>query len=464
MKLRRLAALRRARREVWPTTKLALPIMAGMVSQMLMGLIDTLMVGRVGVVPLAASAFVIALAHVPFVFAFGLLSSISVLTSQAFGAQRRSDAGEVLRHGMVLAGAAGVIMAIGLACLRPWLHLFGQPPEVVAAAGNFLVLVGASLLPALVAHGCKQFSESLNHPWVPNFILFASVLLNALLNWILIYGNWGAPALGLDGAGISTLVARIVMALALILYVIRARVMQGFQPPRWGVPLNWETMRQLLRVGWPVGFQHLMEVSAFVFAAIMTGWLSANATAAHQIAISCAATTFMFAFGIGMAASIRVGHAWGAQQYSRMRRIGFVGIALAGLVMAAFALMFVFANQLIAKGFVSSPAVIALTAQLLLIAALFQVADGVQVAAIASLRGMADVRVPALMAIAAYWLIAVPLAYALAFQFGHGAVGIWIGLATGLGVAAVGLSWRFHWRTQSKGLIPTAVIICDAVP
>jgi MATE family multidrug resistance protein len=457
-----MAALRRTRREVWPTTKLALPIMAGMVSQMLMGLIDTLMVGRVGVVPLAASAFVIALAHVPFVFAFGLLSSISVLTSQAFGAQRRSDAGEVLRHGVVLAGTAGLIMAIGLACLRPWLHLFGQSPEVVVAAGNFLVLVGASLWPALVAHGCKQFSESLNHPWIPNFILLGCVLLNTFLNWILIYGNWGAPALGLEGAGISTLIARIVMALALILYVIRAPAMREFQPPRWWAPLSRETMGQLLRVGWPVGFQHLMEVSAFVFAAIMAGWLSANAIAAHQIAISCAATTFMFAFGIGMAASIRVGHAWGAQQYARMRCIGFVGIGLAGLVMAAFALLFILANQSIAAGFVSSPAVVALTAQLLLIAALFQVADGIQIAAIASLRGMADVRVPAVMAIAAYWVIAVPLAYVLAFRFGHGAVGIWIGLATGLGAAAFGLSWRFHRRTQREGLVLAAVPICDA--
>ena len=150
MKLRTMAALRRAGREGGPTTGLALPIMAGMVSQMLMGLIDTLMVGRVGVVPLAASAFVIAVTHVPFVFAFGLLSSISVLTAQAFGAQQRSAAGEVLRHGVVLASAAGLITAVGLVCLRPWLHLFGQSPDVVAAAGNFLVLYGVSLLPALL--------------------------------------------------------------------------------------------------------------------------------------------------------------------------------------------------------------------------------------------------------------------------------------------------------------------------
>jgi MATE family multidrug resistance protein len=459
MRLRRLAALRRARRELPATVKLALPIVSGMVAQMMMGLTDTIMVGRVGVVPLAASAFVIALAHLPFVFAFGLMSSVSVLAAQAYGAQQRAGVGEVLRHGLLLCTACGFLTAVVLAGFRPWLHLFGQPPDVVAASGNYLVLIGISMWPALVAHGCKQISEALNRPWIPNFIMLACVLLNALLNWILIYGNLGAPALGLDGAGIATVLARIVMALALIAFVIKAPALQSYQPTRWRAPLSWSTIRDLLRLGWPVGFQHLMEVSAFVFAAIMMGWLSADAIAAHQIAISCAATTFMFAFGIAMASSIRVGHAWGAQQPVRARRIGFAGIALAASVMAFFAVVFIAAGQPIARWFIHSPAVVTLTAELLLVAALFQVADGIQVAALSSLRGMSDVRAPAAMAITSYWIIAVPLAYVLAFRGHHGAVGIWVGLATGLGAAAVLLSWRFHLRTRRTEFIRAAVLI-----
>jgi len=455
MKLRRMAALRRARRELPATVKLALPIVSGMVAQMLMGLTDTIMVGRVGVVPLAASAFVNALAHLPFVFAFGLMSSISVRAAQAFGARDRAAVGEVLRHGLVLCGVGGLLTTVSLTAMRPTLHLFGQPPNVVAASGNYLVLVGVSLWPALIAHGCKQFSEALNRPWVPNFIMLGCVLLNVWLNWIFIYGHWGVPALGLDGARIATALARLVMAVVLVLFVIKAPALRDYQPVHWRARLSGERMLDLLRLGWPVGFQHLMEVSAFVFAALMMGWLSADAIAAHQIAITCAALTFIFAFGIAMASSIRVGHAWGAQQPVRARRIGFAGISLAAAVMAAFAIVFVTAGTPIARMFIESPAVVTLTAQLLLVAALFQVADGVQVAAISSLRGMSDVRAPAVMAITSYWVLAVPLAYLLAFRGQQGAVGIWMGLATGLGAAAVSLSWRFHLRTRREEFIRT---------
>lgn len=435
-------------REVRPTMGLAFPIMAGMLAQMLMGLADTVMVGRVGVVPLAAAAFVNAMAHLPLVFGIGLLSSISVLGAQAFGAQRSRDAGEVLRHGLVMATAAGAVTALSLAALRPHLHRFGQPPEVVEAAGPYLILFGASLFPALVGHGLKQFSEAMNRPWAPNFIMLGGVLLNVFLNWILIYGNWGAPALGLEGAGWATLIARSVMALGLLLYVTGALVLQAFQPVRWCAALDPQWWRGLLRLGWPAGAQHFLEVSAFVFAALMMGWVSADAIAAHQIAITCAATTFMFPLGIALAACIRVGHAWGAGQRARLRRIGFVGIALAALVMGCFALLLAVAGEPIARLFVGSPGVVALAAQLLLVAAVFQVADGVQVAALCALRGVTDVRVPALIAVLSYWLVAVPMAYALAFPGKQGAVGIWIGLATGLGAAALALAWRFHWQTR----------------
>src|SRR5262245_53445598 len=446
--LRTVRKLRRWTREVRPTSSLAFPIMAGMVAHMLIGLADTIMVGSVGVVPLAASAFVNAITHLPLVFGIGLLSAVAVLTSQAFGARQAAEAGDVFRHGLIVAAGAGILTVGVLVGLRPFLHWFGQPPEVVAASGTYLVLFGASMLPALVAHGCKQFSEALNQPWAPTFILLGGVLLNVLLNWILIYGNWGAPALGLEGAGWATLIARSVMALGLIGYVVRAPALRAFQPARWRAALSRERFQRWLRLGWPVATQHLLEVSAFVFAALMMGWISADAIAAHQIAITCAATTFMFPLGIGMATCIRVGHAWGAGQHERMRRIGFVGIALAAAIMGVFAVMFVVAGGTIARLFVSSPLVVQLTVQLLLVAAVFQVADGVQIGAISALRGLTDVRVPAMIAVFAYWIIAVPLGAALAFPARQGAVGIWIGLATGLGVAAFSLLWRFHRKSR----------------
>jgi multidrug resistance protein, MATE family len=455
---RKARSLRRWSREVRPMIALALPIMAGMVGQMLIGLADTIMVGRVGVVPLAAAAMVNALAHIPFVAGLGLLSSVAVLTSQAFGAGDKAEAGEVLRHGLLLAAIAGATTALLLAALRPFLPVLRQPPEVVAAAGTYLILFGSSMLPVLVAHACKQFSEALNRPWVPTFILLGGVGLNILLNWILIYGRWGAPALGLNGAGWATLIARLAIAVVLVLYVIRAPALRLFQPARWFAALSRARSGRLLNLGWPVATQHLLEVSAFVFAALMMGWINADAIAAHQIAITCAGTTFMFPLGIGMAVCIRVGQAWGAEQYARMRRIGALGLGSAALLMALFGTVFVLWGEPLARVFVHSPTVVALTVQLLLVAALFQVADGLQIVAISGLRGLSDVRIPALVAVLAYWLLAVPLGYVLAFPAGQGAVGIWIGLASGLGAAAAGLLWRFHVKTRAAVRYPLLAI------
>lgn len=457
--------IRRWGRETRPTLALALPIMAGMVGQMLMGLADTIMVGRVGVVPLAASAFVNAIAHLPLVFGLGLLSSISVLTSQAFGARNTEEVGETLRHGLLFAAGAGGVAVVATFALHPLLARLGQAPEVAAAAGPYLLLFGASLLPALVAHGCKQFSEALKHPWVPTFVLLGGVLLNVLLNWVLIFGHWGAPALGLAGAGWATVIARSVMALVILGYVWRAPAFRAFQPVRWQAAWSRERFRRLRSLGWPVAGQHLFEVSAFAFAALMMGWISADAIAAHQIALTCAALTFMCALGIGTAVCIRVGHAYGAAQYARMRRIGFDGVALATGMMGLFGVGLMVAGKPIAGWFISSPTVVNLTAQLLIVAAVFQMADGIQVVSISALRGLSDVRVPAVIAGLAYWVLAVPVGAALAFAAQLGAVGIWIGLAGGLGAAALGLVWRFHLQTgKAVGRPQTGTTASPALP
>lgn len=437
-----------------PTLKLAFPIMAGFLGHMLIGLADTVMIGRVGVVPLAAAAFVNAVTHVPMVFGIGLLSSVAVLASQACGARQPREAGEVLRHGLLMAlgmGGMTLLSLVGLWLALPW---FGQTPEVVAASGTYLFLFGGSMVPLLIAHAGKQFSEALNHPWPPMFILLGSVGLNIWLNWILIYGNWGAPALGLEGAGWATLLARGALMVGTLAYVLAAPALREWQPVRWRAALAWPRLRRLCGLGWPVAGQHFMEVSAFVFAALMMGWISADAMAAHQIAISCAATSFMLALGIGTAVCIRVGQAWGANQPARLRRIGFVGLGMGVLIMGMFAVVFMTCGEPIARLFVSVPEVVSLAAHLLFIAAFFQIADGLQVVAISALRGLMDVRVPALVAVLAYWLLAVPLGYALAFHTGAGPGGIWIGLATGLGAVALTLSWRFHSRSRCVPRLP----------
>jgi MATE family multidrug resistance protein len=266
------------------------------------------------------------------------------------------------------------------------------------------------------------------------------------LNWVLIFGNLGAPALGLVGAGWATLISRIVTMTGTLLFCVRVTG-SGFSVLLPGL-LSLSTIHSLLRIGLPVGLQYLSEVGAFAFAAILMGWIGTAALAAHQIAITCAATTFMFPLGIAQAVGVRVGQAVGAGTNELVRVIGFGGLCLSGLIMLIFALVYAILGHSIANAFNGDPAVVGLTSNLLLIAGLFQIADGVQVTAMGGLRGLADVRAPMIFSFTFYWLCAIPIGYLAAFVLGAGAVGIWAGLATGLFIAAITLMTRFWLLTR----------------
>jgi MATE family multidrug resistance protein len=438
-----MAPLHQLIREAKSTLALAVPIMAGQLSQMLMGVADGVMVGRVGVVPLAASSFSNSLTAVPFLFGLGLLQCISVRAAEAHGAGDRRETGEVLRHGLALSILTGLAMIALVAIVATQLHHFGQPAEVAASARNFLLLVGVSLLPMFVALSLRQFSEALNHPWPPMVIMLGSVLLNVGLNWIFIYGNLGSPALGLDGAGLATLISRLVALAAVFVYVLRARRFHGALPAGWLRALHWARFRSLLKIGLPTAGQLLMECGAFTLAAIMMGWLGTVPLAAHQIALTCCATAFMFPLGIAIATTIRIGQALGANAAARVRSIGFSSFALGASVMLLSALVFTLAGGTIARGFVNEASVTKLAARLLIVAALFQCFDGLQVVAAGALRGLSDAGVPMLICFFAYWLVFFPFAYVTAFRMEFGPFEIWIGLALALGVAAVLLIARF---------------------
>jgi multidrug resistance protein, MATE family len=430
------------------TLALSFPIMAGMIGHMLMGLADTLMVGRVGVEALAAASLVNTISHVPVVFAFGILAAVQVLVSQAVGAQKPAEAGDTFRHGLLIAAVAGILTAVGLVLAGPHMTLLGQPSEVVAASQIYLQYIAWSMLPALVAHAAKQFSESLNHPWQPMALVLAGVGLNLFLNWVLIFGKLGAPEMGLEGAGLGTLLARAATAVAMLVFVLRSSRTRGWLPATWLRLWSLTRLREQFRIGLPVGLQTLLEVGAFSAGALMMGWISTEAMAAHQIAITCAGTTFMFALGVGMGVSIRVGHAWGAGLRSRLKRIAYGGAALGAGSMGLFALAFMLGGRTIAGWFVVDPAVIQLTATLLFVAGIFQIMDGLQVVMISALRGMSDVRLPVIIVAVSYWGVALPLAYAMAFLLDLGAVGVWIGMAAGLTLAAAGLTARFRVRSH----------------
>ena len=430
-------------KELKATLVLAVPITAGHVSQMLLGVVDTVMIGRVGVVELAATAFAHMLVHFVFITGIGMLSAVSVLVSHAYGAGRKHEAGEMLRRGLAMALTCGVLMFFLLWGSFPVLHLFGQPIEVVEMAKPYLWLISLSL-PLMMTVICfRNYSEAQDVPWPAFWVGFAAVLLNVFLNWVFIYGNLGAPAMGLEGAGWATLVARVFNVVMLVAWLRLDARFAGCWPTRWFARIPWSGILAMLRLGFPVGLQLLMEVGAFSSATLLMGWLGTVEMAAHQIALTCAATTFMVPLGISLAVAIRVGHVLGAGQTERARVVGFSALGFGFLLSCLFAGAFILFSRPLAGFFTDDAATLSMAAGLIVVAGFFQIFDGAQVLAVGALRGCKDVRIPTWIIFAAYWIVAIPLGGLLAFGFDLGANGVWIGLAAGLAIAAFGLSARF---------------------
>jgi MATE family multidrug resistance protein len=438
-------------REIRPTLTLAIPIMVGQVSQMLMGLTDSVMIGHTGTVPLAASSFGGNVFGVFYVLSIGLMLPVSVYVSRARGGGRPHECGEYLRHGLALALFFGVIETALILALGYRLEWFRQPAEVLAIVQPFYGLIGTSLTPVLVYLALRQFAEAMGRPWVPMFIMLAGVGLNAGLNWVFIYGHLGAPALGLAGAGISTLVSRTVGALALYLWLRLDGTLRAALPVKWFAPLSGARLREMLHLGLPASGMLLFESGAFSGAAIMMGWLGTVPLAAHQIAISCASTTFMFLLGLSSSAAMRISAAVGAGERHRLRPIGFGALGLGALLAAGFMVIYFAAGRTISQWFVHDAQVIALATQLLVVTALFQLFDGGQVIGAAILRGLSDVKIPAIITFVAYWVIAIPGGYLLGVKGSFGALGIWGALAAGLAFAAIFLAWRFTRMTRPAG-------------
>jgi MATE family multidrug resistance protein len=428
--------------EIRHTLALAFPIVAGLVGQMLMGLADTLMVGHIGTVPLAACGFANTLLSVPLVFGFGVLAGVSVNASHAFGAGKLQLAGESLRGGLAISLVMGLLVAFAAHALLHFLPIFSQPAEVNSSMGNYLLLCAWSM-PAVFATGtAKNFCEALARPWPPFWIMLGGVLLNVLLNWILIYGNLGAPAMGLDGAGLATLLSRIATMGAMLLYPALESRLHAASPSDWAAPGLMPEIQSLLVIGIHSGGLSLCEVTGFSFGSLMMGWLGVTELAAHQIAITCAATTFMVPLGIGQAVSVRVGQARGALRFGEIRAIvhGTLGLTLG--IAVVFAAVYLTLGSWIAGCFTDDPAVMSMTAQLLVLAGVFQVFDGIQIASSGALRGLGDTKIPFLFGILAYWVVALPVSHLAAFHFSIGATGIWLGFVVGLAVAAIALATR----------------------
>ncbi len=426
----------------------AYPVVISQLGHIAVNVADSVIVGRLGELPLAGVALATSVAVVVLVLGLGISMGLTPLVAAAAARHRTHRLALLLGAGLAVCAVAGVALA-GLGWGATWVlpHL-GEPPAVVALAGPFLRVIALSMIPLMLFQALRQFAEGLALTREAMVISLGANLANIGLNYVFVFGLLGFPALGMIGSAWATLLARTLMLAAMAAWFWRAA---RFAPYRAQLAAKWKHARRMLSLGFPIAGQMLLETGAFVFSALMMGWIGTTALAAHQIAINVASVTYMAASGIGAAATVRVGQFAGAGRHHEVRRAATSALWLAFGFMLLMGLLLVVVRHQLPWVYVTKPdgaAARALAADLLIIAALFQMSDGVQVTALGALRGLQDVRVPGLISFIAYWVVALPLGYWLAFPMGYGPSGLWAGLCLGLTLSAVALTWRVRMLSK----------------
>jgi MATE family multidrug resistance protein len=439
--------------ELTETLKLAVPIAATQLGQIVMMTTDLALIGRLGDEAVAAAALAHTVFFVTFTFGMGLVSAVAPLAAQAFGARNPRLVRRALRVGLW----AALMISLPMIALplfgEQTLLMLGQAPATAHLAQKYLLGLAWGGMPALWFLAIRGFMGAVNRPEPGLWITLAAIPANALLVWLLIHGAWGLPRLELFGAGLATTIINAGMFLAGLWFAASRRPFKKYHVMGRIWRIDWALMRQLIVIGAPISIAFLLEYGLFGAAGLLMGLIGTTALAAHQIALQIAAILFMVPFGIGMAATVRVGHAVGRNDAPAVRRAGFVATLLGIVFMSVMTLAVILGRYAIARFFFgeaadSAGAVIDLTTALLLVGATFFVADGIQTVVAGALRGLNDTRVPLLFAAISYWLVGFPAACGLGFRTGLGAIGVWIGLSCGTAVYAVLLILRFRLLTR----------------
>ncbi|MFN4202074.1 MAG: MATE family efflux transporter [Tabrizicola sp.] len=432
------------------TLVLGLPLIGSHLAQMALHVTDTVMLGWYGVVALASVVLGASSFFIVFVVGSGFAKAVMPMVAAALGRKDETQVRRDTRMGIWLSIAFGLAVYPVFWWSEPILLALGQDPEVSSVAQDYMRIAGLGMVPALVVAVLQSYLSALHRTQVVLWVTLAAVVVNIAVNWALIFGNWGYPEMGARGAAVATVVVQVVSLLALGLYahflpaLRRFHLFQRFWRP------DWPAMRQVWRLGLPIGLTGLAEGGLFQASALMMGWIGTVELAAHGIALEVAALTFMLHMGLSSAATIRVARFDGQGDRESLRRAAKVAVIISLGVALASITLFLSAPWPIVALFLDlskpeSAAILAYGTVLLGVAALFQLADGMQVMALGLLRGVQDTRVPMGLAAVSYWLIGIPCSYVLAFPLGYGGVGLWLGLVVGLVCAAASLMWRF-WR------------------
>lgn len=437
------------RGETYKTWKLSGPIILGELTQMSLGMIDNAMVGAISYKQLAAAALVNSVMNIPFVLGIGITMSVSQLVSMAHGRRDAQRVSHYLYNGFWLCTVAGLLIALTLNLGKKVIYHLGQDPEVAVLAEPYLQIMGWSILPMLMFMAVKQFTDGLELTLTAMVLSILALPINIGINWLLVYGNWGFPRWELVGAGVGTLLTRILILVALVIIVLSHKRFSRYVAVRkkqW--VLNRRTLRDLLHIGIPSSLQAGMESGAFAVSGIIIGTLGAVQQAAHHIALSCAAFTFMVSMGLAQGGSIRVSNAWGRNNWKEIRIIGKTTL-FSGLMYGIFcAVFFVCMKSILPLAFNSDAAVVSLASVLMLYAAIFQISDSTQAIGVGLSRGVKDVNIPTLYVALAYWVVGIPTGCLMAFVLKMGAAGMWIGFVAGLTFSSVFLNLRFFRRLR----------------
>lgn len=437
--------------------QLAYPVILGMIGHTLVGIVDNIMVGKIGPTELAAVSLGNSFIFIAMSLGIGFSTAITPLVAEAHGKNNREEGRLAFHHGLYLCTILGLFLFGVIFFSKPLLSFMGQPEAVVKLAKPYLDIVGFSLVPLIMYQAYKQFADGMSQTKYSMWATIIGNVANVIINYFFIYGIWIFPKLGIIGAAIGTIASRIIM-LVFMHYIMQSKTkfhyyFEGFTIKEIKKEIN----LKIIRLGFPSSMQMFFEVALFTGAIWLCGMIGTTSQAANQIALSLASLTFMFAMGLSVTGMIRVGNQKGKQDYQTLRTVGLSIFLLTVILEIVFALLFIAFHQVLPYIFVNmeqtatlleNQEVIAISAQLLIVAAFFQISDGIQVVVLGALRGLQDVKIPMYITFVAYWLIGFPVSIYLGLQTDLKAVGVWIGLLAGLTAAALFLYLRFNYLTK----------------
>lgn len=437
--------------------KLAYPIILGMVGHTLIGIVDNIMVGKLGSTELAAVSLGNSMIFIAMSLGIGFSTAITPLVAEADAANDASKIRSAFHHGLFLCTILGIMLFLLIVVAKPLMGYLHQPADVIALARPYLDWVAFSLVPLIIYQGYKQFADGLSMTKYAMYAIVLANIIHVIINYLLIYGIWIFPKMGIIGAALGTVISRIMMVVFMyVILVRRPQLRQYFEHFSFS-EIKKTAIQKMVNLGLPSAMQMLFEVVLFTAAIWLCGNIGKTSQAANQIALSLASMTFMFAMGLSVVSMIRVSNHKGLHDYKNLIVVARSVFLLSIIIEIIFAVLFVALHQILPHFFLNMESksqlldnteVIAIASKLLLVAAVFQISDGIQVVVLGALRGLQDVKIPMYITFIAYWIIGFPISYYLGKYTTLGAVGVWIGLLAGLTAAAIFLYLRFHYLTK----------------